>query len=101
MVSAGGQPIATIMDYTPMANIPSFGMCTTQSNPAVAAATAAALGTPTPAPCAPVIAAPWAPGSSTLMVGNKPALTSSSSCMCLWGGKISITKAGQTDTTTP
>ena len=100
MVNAGNLPVATIMDNKPMANIPTFGMCTTQTNPAVAAATAAALGTPTPAPCVPVIPAPWAPGSSTVTVGNKPALTSSSSCMCQWGGKISISKAGQTTTTT-
>jgi Domain of unknown function (DUF4280) len=100
MVSSGDQPVATIMDNKPMANIPTFGMCTTQSNPAVAAATSAALGTPTPAPCVPVVPAPWAPGSSTVMVGNKPALTSNSSCMCQWGGKISISSAGQTKATT-
>jgi Domain of unknown function (DUF4280) len=100
LVSDSDQPIATIMDNKPMANIPTFGMCTTQSNPAVAAATAAALGTPTPAPCVPVVPAPWAPGSATVMVGNKPALTSNSSCMCQWGGKISISNAGQTKTTT-
>jgi hypothetical protein len=100
MVSSGDQPVATIMDNKPMLNIPTFGMCTTQSNPAVAAATSAALGTPTPAPCLPVITAPWAPGSSTVMVGNKPALTSSSSCMCAYGGKISISRAGQTKVTT-
>lgn len=95
MVQSGDQPVATIMDNKPMANIPSFGMCTTQTNPAVAAATSAALGTPTPAPCVPVIPAPWAPGSPTVTVANKPALTSNSSCMCQWGGKISITKPGQ------
>jgi len=99
-VNGSDLPMATIMDNKPMANIPTFGMCTTQANPAVAAATSAALGTPTPAPCMPVIPAPWAPGSSTVMIGNKPALTSSSSCMCAYGGKISISKAGQTQATT-
>lgn len=100
MVNSGDQPVATIMDNKAMLNIPTFGMCTTQTNPAVAAATSAALGTPTPAPCVPVIPAPWAPGSATVMIGNKPALTSSSSCMCTYGGKISISKAGQTKATT-
>ena len=100
MVDSANQPVATIMDNKPMANVPTFGMCTTPSNPQVAAATAAALGTLTPQPCMPVIPAPWAPGSATVMVGNKPALTSDSSCMCQWGGKISITNAGQTKTTT-
>lgn len=100
LVQAGNQPVATIMDNKPMANVPTFGMCTSPANPQVAAATAAALGTLTPQPCMPVIAGPWAPGSSTIQVGNKPALTSDSSCMCNWGGKISITNAGQSDTTT-
>lgn len=100
LVQAGNQPVATIMDNKPMANVPTFGMCTSPANPQVAAATAAALGTLTPQPCMPVIAGPWAPGSSTVQVGNKPALTSDSSCMCNWGGKISITNAGQSDTTT-
>lgn len=100
LVDAGSQPVATIMDNKPMVNVPSFGMCTTQTNPAVAAATAAALGTPTPAPCVPVIPAPWTPGATTITVGNKSALTSDSSCMCQWGGKISITNAGQKLTTT-
>ena len=100
LVNSAEQPVATIMDNKPMANVPTFGMCTTPSNPQVAAATSAALGVLTPQPCMPVIPAPWAPGSATVMIGNKPALTSDSSCMCQWGGKISITNAGQTKTTT-
>ncbi len=100
LVNAGGNPIATIMDNKPMANIPPFGMCTSQLNPATAAATSAALGTPTPGPCTPVIPAPWTPGSSTVTVGNKPALTASSQCMCTAGGTISVKSAGQKDTTT-
>ena len=99
-VNAEGKPAATIMDNKPMANIPPFGMCKSQLNPATAAATAAALGTPTPGPCTPTIPAPWAPGSSTVTVGNKPALTSSSSCMCTAGGTISIKNAGQKSTST-
>lgn len=100
LVDHGGMPVATIMDNKPMVNIPPFGMCKSQLNPATAAATSAALGTPTPGPCMPVIPAPWAPGSPTVTVGNKPALTASSSCMCTAGGKISVNKAGQTKTTT-
>lgn len=99
-VQSGNQPVATIMDNKPMANIPSFGMCTAELNPTVIAATSAALGVKTPGACAPVIAAPWAPGASTVMVGNKPALTSDSSCMCTYGGKITVKAAGQKTTTT-
>ncbi|HXI52640.1 MAG TPA: DUF4280 domain-containing protein, partial [Candidatus Saccharimonadales bacterium] len=33
----GGPPAANIMDNKPIVNIPPFGMCTTPSNPAVAA----------------------------------------------------------------
>ena len=94
-------PTATIMDNVPVKNIPPFGMCVTQSNPAVAAATAAALGTPTPAPCVPVINAPWAPGSTTIMIGNQPALNDLSKLMCQWGGVIIITNPGNTSVQVP
>jgi len=40
--------MATVTDYAPLVNIASFGMCRTQSNPTVAAATAAAQGVLTP-----------------------------------------------------
>ena len=45
-------------------------------------------------PCIPVTTAPWAPGSPTVMVANKPALNDASKCICNWGGVISITFAG-------
>jgi hypothetical protein len=88
-------PAATIMDHKPMVNIPSFGMCTSIANPAVASATAAALGVLTPMPCVPVTTAPWAPGSPTVLIANQPALNASSKCMCTWLGVISITSPGQ------
>jgi hypothetical protein len=100
LVNSGNKPVATIMDNKPVANIPPFGMCTSQLNPATAAATTAALGTPTPGPCTPIIPAPWTPGSPTVTVGNKPALTSSSTCVCTAGGTISIKAAGQATTKT-
>lgn len=88
-------PIANIMDNKPMVNILPFGMCQSLANPTVAAATAAALGVLTPMPCIPVTAAPWAPGSPTVLVANMPALNNSSKCMCNWGGVIQITNPGQ------
>src|SRR5206468_1390561 len=87
-VTAGGPPTANINDRLPMANILPFAMCLTPTNPQVAAATAAALGVLTPQPCIPVITAPWAPGSPTVLINGAPALTNTSSCMCMWGGVI-------------
>lgn len=87
-------PLANIMDNKPLVNIMPFGMCTSISNPQVAAATAAALGVLTPMPCLPVISAPWAPGCPTVLVGGKPALNNSSKLMCNWGGVIQITNPG-------
>ncbi len=83
-------PVATIKDSVPVKNIPSFGMCRTVSNPAVASATAAAMGVLTPVPCVPVITAPWMQGSTKVMIGGIPALTNSSKCMCMWGGEITV-----------
>ncbi|HEV2320702.1 MAG TPA: DUF4280 domain-containing protein [Verrucomicrobiae bacterium] len=97
--TAGGQPAATIMDFAPMTNIPTFGMCSSIANPQVAAATAAALGVLTPQPCIPNTVAPWTPGSPTVTIGGNPALTSDCMCSCLWAGEISITNPGQTTTT--
>jgi len=97
----GGNPAATIMDQVPMVNIGTFGMCMSIANPTVAAATSAAMGVLTPMPCIPVIPAPWAPGSPTVMIGNLPALNNSSQCMCAWAGVIQITMPGQLTTTVP
>jgi hypothetical protein len=101
MVNSSSMSAATIMDNVPVKNVPPFGMCTTQSNPAVAAATTAALGVPTPAPCMPVTTAPWTPGSTTVLIKNKPALNNSSKLMCTWGGVIQITYAGQVTVNVP
>lgn len=88
-------PAANIMDHVPMVNIMPFGMCITPSNPAVAAATAAAMGVLTPMPCVPVTPAPWVVGSPTVLLGNMPALNNTSTLMCTWGGVITVTVPGQ------
>ena len=85
-----GPPAANIMDFAPMTNIPTFGMCMSPANPMVAAATAAALGVLTPMPCIPVTT-PWTPGAPMVLVRNFPALDAASKCMCGYGGQISIT----------
>lgn len=79
-----------------MKNIMPFGMCTTQSNPVVAAATTAALGVPTPAPCVPATTSPWAPGAPTVLIANMPALNDTSSLMCSYGVVITVKSPGQT-----
>ena len=94
-VESSYMPAATIMDFVPMTNIMPFGMCNSPSNPQVAAATAAAMGVLTPQPCIPATASPWSPGASTVMLSNKLALDSTSTCNCLWGGVISITAPGE------
>ncbi len=84
-------PVATIMDNKPMVNIMPFGMCV-----------APIAGVPTPArPCTPVTPAPWVPGSPTVLVGNYPALNSSSCLMCANGGQIRFTTFGQTTIMVP
>lgn len=95
-VMAEFKPAANIMDNKPFVNIMPFGMCKSPMNPAVAAATAAALGVLTPMPCTPVTPGPWAPGSPTVLIGNMPALNNTSKCICSFGGVISITNPGTT-----
>lgn len=88
-------PAANIMDNIPLVNIMPFGMCTSLANPAVASATAAAMGVLAPMPCMPATASPWAPGASTVMLGNMPALNDTSTLTCSYGGVISILFPGQ------
>jgi hypothetical protein len=88
-------PDANIMDHIPMTNIMPFGMCQSPSNPTVAAATAAAMGVLTPMPCVPATPAPWVPGAPTVLLGNFPALDNASQLMCIWGGVITFTNAGE------
>src|ERR1035437_3270509 len=92
---SGNQPAANIMDNKPMVNILPFGMCMSLANPAVAAATAAALGVLTPMPCIPNTVAPWAPGAPTVLLGNMPSLDNTCKLMCAWAGVISVVMPGQ------
>jgi uncharacterized protein DUF4280 len=89
-VLAEGPPAANIMDHVPMLNIMPFGVCSSPSNPTVAAATAAALGVLTPMPCIPATPAPWTPGAPTVLIANMAALDNTSTCMCNWGGQITV-----------
>lgn len=95
-VLISGRPAGVMTDMTPMVNIPSFGTCSSIANPAVAAATAAALGVLTPMPCVPVPAGPWLIPSPKVLIGGQPAISDGSKLMCAWGGQISVQFAGQT-----
>jgi hypothetical protein len=95
MVQSSSQPAANIMDNIPMTNIMPFGMCKSPANPAVAAATAAAMGALTPMPCVPVIPAPWVVGAITVLLDGKPALDKPSKLMCAYAGIIEVQQPGQ------
>lgn len=89
-------PAATIMDMKPGMNIPPFGMCTSLANPAVASATAAALGVLTPQPCTPLPAGPWAPGATKTTIAGQPALHNACQLTCSFAGVITISSPGET-----
>lgn len=86
---------ANIMDHKPLVNILPFGACMSLANPTVASATAAAQGVLTPMPCVPNTPSPWFPGAPTVPIQFLPALDDISMCMCVWGGLITVTYAGQ------
>jgi hypothetical protein len=96
-VEDGNQPMATVDDYQPLANILPFGMCQSMANPQVATATAAAQGVLTPQPCLPNVTAPWVPGSPLVSLQDRPVLTDDSKCMCIWAGNIEIINPGPGD----
>jgi len=102
--TASGTQVSTtaaagVVSEIAAANIAPFGMCTTLSNPQVASATTAALGTLTPQPCVPVVSAPWSPGALRVTIGSEAALDSNSQCVCSWGGVITVSAAGETNVT--
>jgi hypothetical protein len=86
---------ATVDEVIPIDNIPPFGMCSSEANPEVVSATAAALGVLTPMPCVPVIAAPWDPPSPYVTYLDTALATVESGCECAWGGKISVDVAAE------
>jgi hypothetical protein len=100
-VMGEGPPAANIMDHIPLVNIMPFGVCSSLSNPTVAAATSAALGVLTPMPCIPATMSPWAPGAPTVLLGNQPSLDNVSKCLCNWGGVVSIVDPATVKTMIP
>lgn len=95
-VTVEGKPAATIKDAAFGANIPPFPLCSCPSNPAVAAATAAAMGVLTPAACMGQFTGAWIPEQIQKTAGGSPCLTQGCSLVCTWGGQIKIANPGQT-----
>jgi len=95
VMGGGPLPAANIFDMKPLLNVPPFGMCSSPANPAVIAATAAALGVLTPMPCMPVPAGSWLPGDPKVLIGFLPALTSDSKLLCSWGRVVQLNVPGQ------
>ncbi|SRR5579884_957793 len=83
-----GSPAASVGDYVPLTNIPSFGVCSAPGNPAVAASPAGK------APCMPMVNGPWTPGAAKVKIGGQPALHQGCQAMCAWGGVITISTPG-------
>ena len=88
-------PGANIMDNIPMVNILPFGMCQSPANPAVIAATSAAMGVFTPVPCMPNTVTPWTPAKPTVLLGNMPVINNSSMLNCMWAGIITVSNPGE------
>ena len=94
-VMVTSKPAGTVMDITMGKNIAPFGVCMSMANPAVAAATAAALGVLTPQPCTPTVAGPWSPGAIKVKFESKAALLQTDMATCSFGGVITVSNAGQ------
>lgn len=97
-VYLNGKPMANISDHVSMYNIHPFGKCHTTNYPPTGSATSANHGCLTPMPCVPGTVSDWINGKADYIVKGKPALLKSSFCKCKWGGVITITNDGQTDT---
>lgn len=93
-VMAENFPFANVT-CTPKPGVCDFAMCQSMANPAVAAATAAAMGVLTPQKCTPNVVM-WTPGVTKVLVGNMPALNNTCTAQCAFGGVITITNPGAT-----
>lgn len=94
-VQVGGKDKANIGDFAPFVNVMPFGTCKSMANPAVASATAAAMGVLTQMPCTPVCAM-WMGGKPDVLVQGLPALMKGDKTVCSLGaGMIEVKDSGQ------
>ena len=94
-----GTPTANNTAFAPVANVPTFGACSSLGNPTVASATSAALGVLTPMPCVPATTAAWVPGPVKTINGGAPAVDQTCTLMCSYGGVITVLSPGQVTVT--
>lgn len=76
---------ATVMDFAPMANIGSFGICQIKTD----------LAEGVPQPCIPMTSSPWKPGSTVQKVNELAVLMAPATCNCDIGGLIMIQESIQ------
>jgi hypothetical protein len=93
-MDASATTAAGVITDAALENIPTFGMCTSLANPAVASASATAGGILVPQPCVPQLS-PWTPGSARVTLNGVSALDDTSQCMCTYGGAITVSFPGQ------
>ncbi len=91
-LKADGKSVAISTDNS-IANISTFGMCNNINNPAVAAATAAAQGVLTPAPCMPVTIDTWNNTVKKISINGVAVVGENSKLHCTYGGCIKINNA--------
>lgn len=84
-----GAQMGNVMDNK-VSNLRPGMMCQSLANPAVASATAAAMGALVPQPCSMVALGPWMTGKMNVLVEGKPALMNTDTLMCSFGGQLSF-----------
>jgi len=89
IASINYMPVATIMDFIPVVNIPPFGKCIAMM---VATVGVAAV---LPVPCVPAITSPWTPGSLISKINMLPVLNQPAMCNCALGGVVTVVLPGQ------
>lgn len=88
-----GQLQANTGDFKPMVNIIPFKMCSSPANPAPIMGVDN-KGRPQKV-CTPIITMQWINGKENSIVEGFPALLHTSTTMCMWCGKITISDDGQ------
>jgi len=87
--------MGNITDMAPLANIETFGLCSSPLNPEVDAAAGA------PMPCVPVPITPWVSSALTVLVQGSPAIDKTAFLMCTWAGVITIEEPGNVTVMVP